>query len=230
MKKIVYLCLFALVAGLALQSCSEDETYAEQKDKERKAIASFLNRDVAILNKEGDTLIHVGRINVIKESTFQEQDSTTNLEKNEYVLFGSSGIYMQVIRKGAGEKLKSGENKQIICRFVEYNILGDSVQNRSDVLYWATTPDIMSVSNSYGVFSGSFNTSINGGGAMYSYYRTTSVPSGWLVPFTYINIGRQISQEGIAKIRLILPHSSGQEDARSNVYPCFYEITFQEMR
>ena len=72
---------------------------------------------------------------------------------------------------------------------------------------------------------------INGGGAMYAAYGSTSVPSGWLIPFPYIRIGRQNSpDEGIAKVRLIVPHSEGQTSASSNVYPCFYEITFQKMR
>ena len=48
---------------------------------------------------------------------------------------------------------------------------------------------------------------------------------------SYVNLGRQVSaEEGIAKVRLIVPHSQGQTDATSNVYPCFYEITYQEMR
>ena len=66
---------------------------------------------------------------------------------------------------------------------------------------------------------------------MYNQYFSLSVPSGWLVPFPYIHIGRQDSaEEGIAKVRLIVPHSEGQVSATSNVYPCFYELTFQKMR
>ena len=66
---------------------------------------------------------------------------------------------------------------------------------------------------------------------MYMVYNKTSVPSGWIVPLSYVNLGRQVSaDEGIAKVRLIVPHSQGQTDATSNVYPCFYEITYQEMR
>ncbi|MCD8265556.1 MAG: DUF4827 domain-containing protein, partial [Prevotellaceae bacterium] len=48
---------------------------------------------------------------------------------------------------------------------------------------------------------------------------------------TYVNIGRQTTEdEGIAKVRLIVPHSQGTADATGNVYPCFYELTYQEMR
>ena len=108
---------------------------------------------------------------------------------------------------------------------------GDSVQTTNNSAYWQTNPDIMDVTNTYGTFTASFNTSVNGGGAMYQYYGSKAVPAGWLVPLTYINIGRQVSEdEEIAKVRLIVPHSQGHSDASSNVYPCFYEITYQEMR
>ena len=109
--------------------------------------------------------------------------------------------------------------------------LGDSIQLRNDVNYWHPSPDIMKVTNNSGSFAASFDTEINGGGAMYNTYGSTSVPSGWLIPFSYIRIGRQDSpDEGIAKVRLIVPHSEGQTSAVSNVYPCFYELTFQKMR
>ena len=146
----------------------------------------------------------------------------------------SSERYFQLyeaIRKGAGEKLKNGQQKRIICRYTEFNILRDSVQTTNNSAYWQTNPDIMDVTNTYGTFTASFNTSVNGGGVMYQYYGSKAVPAGWLVPLTYINIGRQVSEdEEIAKVRLIVPHSQGHSDASSNVYPCFYEITYQEMR
>ena len=57
------------------------------------------------------------------------------------------------------------------------------------------------------------------------------VPNGWIIPLQYVKVGRQTSADsGIAKVRLIVPHSQGQSDATSNVYPCFYELTYQEMR
>ena len=231
MKKYLYICLTILLAGMWMTSCNDDETYAEKKEKERKAINSFLERDVCILGEEGDTVCKVGKINVISEQQFYEQDSVTNLERNEYVLFGSIGIYMQIVRKGPGEKLASGQAKRIICRFFEFNILGDSLQLRSDVNYWHTNPDILDVENTLGTITASFNKDYNGGGAMYMVYKSTSVPTGWITPLSYINLGRQKNpDERIAKVRLILPHSVGQTDATTNVYPCFYELTYQEMR
>ena len=133
--------------------------------------------------------------------------------------------------EGVGEKRKSGDRKRILCRFIEYNILGDSLQLRDDVPYWHTNPEILDVSNNAGSFNASFNTTINGGGAMYLTYKDVNVPTGWVKPLSFIRLGRQVNyDEGIAKVRLIVPHSEGTSNATSNVYPCFYEITYQEMR
>lgn len=224
---IPYLVFIAI--ALAVTSCKKDETYAEQKEKERNAISNFINRDVTIYDRDGNALLYVGRINVISEDQFEGQGNMTDVSKNEYVMFGNSGVYMQIVREGVGERLESGQSKQVIARYTEFNILRDSLQSSSETLYYSTAPDIIDISNTYGTFTASFNTD-NGGGAMYRTYGSTSVPPGWLVPFTYIRIGRQTTAEQIAKVRLIVPHSQGHSDATSNVYPCFYEISFQEMR
>ena len=59
---------------------------------------------------------------------------------------------------------------------------------------------------------------------------STAVPKGWIVPLSYVNIGRQNDEEGIALVRLIVPHSEGTAAATSNVAPFFYEISYQQMR
>ena len=231
MKKTPFILIAVLLLTCILGSCNNTETYAEQKKKETTAIKSFLNRDISIRDEEGNVICNIGKISPISEEQFQEQGYTTDLSSNQYVLFGNSGVYMQIIREGVGEKLEIGKTARVICRFIEFNILGDSIQLRNDVNYWHNNPDIMKISNNSGSFSANFDTEINGGGAMFLTYGSTSVPSGWLIPFSYIRIGRQDSEDGgIAKVRLIVPHSEGQAEATSNVYPCFYEISFQKMR
>ena len=230
MKKILYTFLGLTIILVGFASCSDDQTYAEQKDKERKAVQSFLKRDVTIVGPAGDTICNVGVINVITEQEFIDQDSTTNIENNEYVLFAKTGIYMQIIRKGVGDKIAKGETRQLACRFVEFNILGDSLQLRNDVSYWHTNPDIMAVTNTSGTFSGRFVTGTQAG-AMYQVYGEEKVLEGWLTPLPYIRIGRQTTADGeIAKVRLIVPHTAGQSNAATNVDPCFYEILYQECR
>ena len=230
MRKTHSILLALLLLMTFFASCKNEETYAEQKEKEYNAIQSFLKRDIVVRDADGNVVCNVGQIETITEEQFENQGYTTDLERNQYVLFNNSGVYMQIRRKGAGEKLESGKTARVICRFIEFNILGDSIQLRNDVPYWHSKPDIIKISNNYGSFTASFDTETYGTGAMYNMYGSTSVPSGWLIPFSYINIGRQDSyEEGIAKVRLIVPHTEGQTNATSSVYPCFYEILFQKM-
>ncbi len=231
MNKYLYLWLMMLAGVILFTSCDDEETYADQKEKERKAINNFLKRDVTIYDNEGSAICEVGKINVISEAQFAQQGDSTSVEKNEYVLFTNSGVYMQIIRKGVGDKIQDGETKQVITRFIEYNILGDSLQLMDEVPYWHTHPGVMTVSNTSGTITAFFDTSINSGGPMYMTYGYTSVPNGWIVPLSYVGLGRQVSAgEGIAKVRIIVPHSEGHTAATNGVYPCFYELKYQEMR
>ena len=59
-------------------------------------------------------------------------------------------------------------------------------------------------------------------------YKSTSVPSGWLVSIPYVNIGRLIDAKSkLAHVKLIVPSQQGQVSASRGVYPCMYDITFQ---
>lgn len=228
------LCLLSLL-GVLCVSCKDDESYADQKKKERKAIEAFLERDPLILvGPEGDTLLHTAKINPISQEQFEAQDSMTDVSKNEYVLFKNTGVYMQIVRKGVGEKIKHGETKRVLCRYFEYSIMGDSLHSTDRTSYWVSNPEILDVSNNSGTISASFNTSVNGGGAMYVIYgssaNSTAVPAGWIVPMSYINLGRQKDDEGIALVRVLVPHSQGTATATNSVTPYFYEISYQEMR
>lgn len=234
-KIIRYIFVLSALCGLFV-SCKDDETYADQKKKERKAVEAFLARDpLVLLDNDGDTLLNTSRINVISEEQFLAQDSMTDVSKNEYVMFKKSGIYMQIVRQGVGERLKSGDNKRVICRYWEYSLMGDSLASTDRNYFWTTNPEILDVSMNSGTITASFNTDdeiANGGGSMYMLYGngSKSVPSGWIVPMSYIKIGRQTSSEGIALVRVLLPHSQGTTTASNIVAPYFYEISYQEMR
>ena len=212
MKKLVYVVLF-LAGVLAFQSCNHDETYADKKKKQRSAINQYI-ADSAV--------------KVISEEQFYAQDSTTDVSKNEFVLFESSGVYMQIVRKGCGKKLQNQETATVLCRFTERNLLTDTIQLSNDNLTYATLVDKMSVKKSSGTFSASFFTDSS---LMYMAYSSAAVPKGWLVPLAYINIGRPASEdEQIAKVKLIVPHTQGQQYASQSVYPCMYELTYQRGR
>lgn len=212
MRKISLL-LLALVGIMLFTACSNNETYADQKKKERSAINSYIANQ---------------KIKVITEDEFFAQDSTTDVSKNEFVLFESSGVYMQIVRKGCGEVIKDKENVSVLCRFTERNLLTDSIQLSNDVLAYSSLVDKMNVKRSLGTFTASFVTSSS---VMYSVYSSASVPSGWLVPLAYIKLGRPATaDEKIAKVRIIVPHSQGQQYAMQSVYPCLYDITYERGR
>lgn len=207
----IKLALLACAALFTLMSCDDTESYADQKKKERSAIRSYIAKE---------------NIKVITEKEFHAQDSTTDVSKNEYVLFETTGVYMQIIREGCGEKLKDGETATVICRFKEWNLLTDSLQLANNIENSSLNfPDLMSVKNTSGTFKASF---IKGSSVMYSIYGSGSVPAGWLAPLSYIKIGRPAKPgEEIAKVKLIVPHTQGHQYASSGVYPCLYEITYQ---
>lgn len=206
------LAFIAFIAAVTVISCDDTETYAEQKDKERAAISRFI-ADSAIT--------------VITESQFKEQGYKTDVSKNEFVLMQNSGVYMQIVREGCGEKIKEGETTTVLCRFTEYNILTDSLQLTNDILSFSSIVDKMTVTNS----SGSFTASFIDESVMAMFYGTTSVPSGWLVPLTYIKVGRpENAGDEIAKVNLIVPHTQGHAYASSGVYPCYYTITYKRGR
>lgn len=207
MKKIVY-ALVAMTVVAAFQSCDNYETYGEKKDKEREAIQAFLNDSA---------------INVISETAFSIQGDSTSVEKNEYVYLSKTGVYMQIVRKGCGTKLEENKQVNVLCRYLEYNIIDKVIQTYN--LLTERKYEKMSVTRVSGTYTASFAS-----GVMYETYGA-SVPSGWLVPLQYILLGRQ-SDPGneIARVKLIVPHTQGQSYATSNVYPCYYEITYQRER
>ena len=229
MKRIYWFLLAAFVVLLQYSCGSEEDTYREQKEHERDVVNAFVNRNVVV--KLGDeVLFDMGKVKVLTEEEFEKQDRTTNVGENEFVLFANTGIYMQIVREGAGGRIESGESRQLMCRFWEYNIMGDSLQLTNMVPSYAARPEYMNISNNSGYISGSFDYTVSTGSLMYSTYGDANVPEGWLKPLEYVRVGRQVDGENrVAKVRLIVPHSSGHSHAMASVYPCFYELTFQEV-
>ena len=206
MKPLWALALFCMLFA----SCKKYETYAEQKENEVDAINAFIA-------KKG--------IKVISESEFFAKDSMTDATRNEYVLFNSSGVYMQIVHKGCGSKIKNNETVKVLCRFDERNVMTDSLRLSSVPRY----TENMTVTNNNSTFSASFVSSPpEEVSLMTSAYGSTSVPSGWLVPFSYIKVGRPVKEtDEVAEVNLIIPHTQGHSYASQNVTPYFYNISFQ---
>lgn len=203
--------MIALGWGLAFQSCNNGVTYAELKESEREAIQRF---------------IELNDVKVIDEDQFAEQDSTTNLANNEYVLFKESGVYMQVVERGNGEVLENGRH-EILVRYIEEQIIEDGT---TDTMSFNTMgnefqhPDVFMLTKDKNSMSASFT----GSGSMSNTHGSAYVPTGWLIPLNYLKVGREIS--GRSKVRLIVPHSEGTSSASNQVFPCYYEIIYQLSR
>ncbi|MBR1889051.1 MAG: DUF4827 domain-containing protein [Alloprevotella sp.] len=220
--------LLTLAASFLFTACNDDISYAELRKREKRQIESFLQNGVRIHDDiaDKDILNVPGPIKVISEETFKANDSVTNVDENEYVLFSGSGVYMQIVRKGTGEQIKRGETATVLCRYIEYSIASDSIISLNNNLTNETYPEVLTIKNTSGTFSASFVS-----GVMKTLYSNTTVPSGWLFPLNFIKIDRQDSAEAeIALVRLIVPSTEGQSDAYANTYPCFYEISFMRAR
>ena len=182
-------------------SCDDYDTYAEQKTKEKAHINDFI-ADNGIV--------------VIDMEAFEKNGFATDTAKNEFVLFKDKGIYMQIVRKGEGRMMEDGDRGVFMSRYVEQNI--ETRDTLSGNLY--ASPDYFTCKRDGDSFSASFTQ-----GYMMSTYGSSAVPSGWLVPFSYITPGRP--NDKAAKVRLIVPHSEATSLAAQYVYPTYYEISYE---
>lgn len=189
------------VIATAWCSCDDVETYADMKAKEKAHINDFIS-------EQG--------IKVIDMETFKANGYTTDTAKNEFVLFKDKGIYMQIVRKGEGRMMEDGDRGVFMSRYVEQNI--ETRDTLSGNLY--ASPDYFTCKRDGDSFSASFTQ-----GYMMSTYGSSAVPSGWLVPFSYITPGRP--NDKAAKVRLIVPHSEATSLAAQYVYPTYYEISYE---
>ena len=211
MKKFFILLMMVAGLGMLSQSCNNGKTYAELKEEERDAIKRF---------------IELNDIKVIDEDQFADQDSTTSVTNNEFVLFEETGVYMQVVERGNGEMLEDGRH-EILVRYVEEQIVEDGT---TDTLSLNTIANLYAHPDEFILTKqdNSLSASFGANGAMYEAHGSAYVPAGWLLPLNYLKVGRETS--GRSKIKLILPHSQGTSTASGQVIPCYYEITYQLSR
>ena len=169
MKKLFILLMVVAGLGVMSQSCNNGKTYAEMKEEEREAIKRF---------------IELNEITVIDEDQFAEQDSTTNVAANEYVLFEETGVYMQVVERGNGEALEDGRH-EFLVRYLEEQIVADGTTDTLSLKTIANLyahPDEFILTKQDNQLSASFSAN----GAMYDTHGSAYVPSGWLLPLNYL--------------------------------------------
>lgn len=213
MKKLIYYFSLFMILGIAITACDNTQSYGDKRKAERNAIKHFIS-------EKGITLI--------TPDQFEQKDSVTDTTKNEFVYNSNTEVYFQIVENGKGEHaqlIKNGERRDLLCRFTEVDIeSGDTLLTN---MYNVSTVDVMTVTNSSGQFSASFTS-----GYMFSQYGSLSgssgaVPEGWLSVMPYLKVTRRSETDTPAKVRLIVPSTKGQYNAMSNVYPCYYEITFE---
>ncbi len=219
MKKLLFVivAMMALVASQTLfTACNDGETYAEMKEKEKKAVNKFI-RDNEL----------TGPIKVISESAFYAQDSITDTLKNEFVLFNEDGIYMQICRKGEGQTLVEMSKEQadttiskvILCRFMEYDIENSDTTHSNFFSPSIVDKMLCTYKHQGRSYTASFTE-----GYMKSVYGS-NVPKGWIKPLDYIRLTRYAGRQ--AHVRLIVPHSSGTTNAANYVLPFYYDIYYE---
>lgn len=211
MKKLTYILLGLVAVSSLLFSCKEDEeTYADQKEREAKQVRAWLDtHDVDVITLK----------EFLQDTITNNPETGPDKTRNEYVLFEDNGVYMQIVRRGEGRLLGPDEIWYMNARYVEtYVGTGDTMtmnlyQQDPDVFYVKRTGDNYTASFSSGIMS-----------LRYGY----SVPSAWLMAMPFIKPVLLNGQS--AKIRLIAPHNQGTQAAASSVYPAFYEIVITKQQ
>ena len=231
MKKFLF-AMIAFAAVFSFAACNDSETYKDMRDRELDSISSFLRKE---------------NIKVISEDEFtrrwnnNQRLTDTAKNNNEWVLFNSNGIYMQVIDQGCGDYIRKGETADVLVRFDEYNLsYAAEMSNKcltlsNNVPAYSYYVDKMSVTNTSGTFTGSFvNPKASLMALTYNSSYTgisSTVPSGWLIPFSWVKIGRpKTDDDRIAHVRLLVPHSYGTTSASGSVQACVYDMTLQKGR
>lgn len=240
MKKLL-LAMIAVAALISFAACDHNETYADQRDRELDSINAFLrNENIKVINEAE----FEKRFEARKAGDKTVKLTDTDPNNNEYVLFESNGIYMQVLEPGCGDYIKKDHSEEVLVRFDEYSLnlrakICDAALTCSNNHVGASfNVDKLRVTNTSGTFTGLFVEPLKSVFALtYNQSGYTSsgvsgtVPSGWLIPFSWVKIGRGNAEgEKLAHVRLLVPHTYGSTTASGSVYSCLYDMTLQKGR
>lgn len=221
MKRLLFLVTLGIVLFAA---CSNDTTYAELREREKRQIDSFVKKGCTVIDKiSGDTLLHVPPIHVISEQQYRAAGNVCDLSRNDYIYLSDLEMYMQVVERGTGDMgrtvkdslghtvplrgdtIAEGTTRRIYVRYVEYNIGADSIQT-ANIFIPETDyqPEIMSVTNTAGTLTGTFTS-----GIMMQRYKA-GVPNGWLYPSTTSGWAILYADSKLAHVRIIVPSTEGR--------------------
>lgn len=211
MKRLVYI-LFGLMAmSFVLVSCDDEETYAEQKEREAKYINQWIsNHDIDVITMA----------DFLKDTITNNPETGPDTTRNEYVLFSDNGVYMQIVRRGDGRLMGTDETWYLNARYEEIYVQTGTTMTMN---LYENEPDQFYVKRTGGNYTASFRS-----GIMVRKYGN-SVPSSWIMMMPFIKPGI-LNGSSAAKVRIIAPHNQGTQTAAASVYPAFYEIIISKQK
>lgn len=183
MRKGLGLICFIIVLCAAFAACSNSETYADKLKNERKSISRFINEH-----------------NIVVLNTYP---ASGVFKENEYFRDPLTGVYINVIDSGNGNRASVAKRSEVNVRFTDA------------ITFGLATPDTASnniagyqpISFTYGITATYTNTSQTT--QEYSY-----LSQGVVTPLEYV--GEK------ARVRLIVPFANGSTLQRVAYTPIYY--------
>ena len=85
MNKLLYRITLLFALAVLASACSEDDSYAELRERENKMIQAFVKNGLQLVDEDSGTyLVNMGAIKEISEEEFAAKGHTTDVDKNEY--------------------------------------------------------------------------------------------------------------------------------------------------
>lgn len=170
MRKVLGLICFIIGLCVVFAACSSSETYADKLKNERKNISRFINEhNIVVLN---------------------QYPASGVFKENEYFRDPLTGVYINVIDSGNGNRASSSKRSEVNVRFWDAMTLptadSDTISNN--------VAGLQPISLTYGIVAtySSSNTS-----SLDYYYLSTGITA----PLQYVGEN--------ARVRLIVPFATG---------------------
>ncbi len=170
MRKVLGLICFIIGLCVVFAACSSSETYADKLKNERKNISRFINEhNIVVLN---------------------QYPASGVFKENEYFRDPLTGVYINVIDSGNGNRASSSKRSEVNVRFWDAMTLptadSDTVSNN--------VAGLQPISLTYGIVA---TYSSNNTSSLDYYYLSTGITA----PLQYVGEN--------ARVRLIVPFATG---------------------
>ncbi|QIK53749.1 DUF4827 domain-containing protein [Dysgonomonas sp. HDW5B] len=170
MRKVLGLICFIIGLCVVFAACSSSETYADKLKNERKNISRFINEhNIVVLN---------------------QYPASGVFKENEYFRDPLTGVYINVIDSGNGNRASSSKRSEVNVRFWDAMTLptadSDTISNN--------VAGLQPISLTYGIVATYSSSNTN---SLDYYYLSTGITA----PLQYVGEN--------ARVRLIVPFATG---------------------